>query len=85
LTLGQEPRTHGGVDRLLQRDLVRAGQFDPDIAKLLARLQRHRQDADYSAEHVFTLAGATDELEAARRFVAAARTHLIRGGWLPAG
>ncbi len=38
LSESAEPRTHGGVDRLLQRDFVRTGRFNADIAKLFARL-----------------------------------------------
>jgi uncharacterized protein (UPF0332 family) len=82
LTLPEEPRTHGGVERLLQRDFVRAGVFDPETAKLFSRLQKFRQDADYTAEFVFTREGAAEELAAAERFVEAARAVLESGGWV---
>jgi uncharacterized protein (UPF0332 family) len=85
LTLGEEARTHGGVERLLQRDLVRSGQLDPDVARLFSRLQKFRQDADYTAEFVFTENAAREEVDAARRFVEEARTLLRRGGWLDGG
>jgi uncharacterized protein (UPF0332 family) len=81
LTVGEEPRTHGGLERMLQRDLVRTGALDPDVARLFSRLQKFRQDADYTAEFVFTAAAATEELDAARRFIAEARTLLHQGGW----
>jgi uncharacterized protein (UPF0332 family) len=81
LTLPEEPRTHGGVERLLQRDFVRPGALDPDTGKLFSRLQKFRQDADYSAEFVFTESGAAEEVLAATRFIAAARAILDAGGW----
>ncbi len=82
LTLGEEARTHGGVERLLQRDLVRPGTLDPDVACLFSRLQKFRQDADYTAEFVFTVRSATEEVDAAKRFVAEAIVLLDRGGWV---
>lgn len=81
LTLGEEPITHAGVERLLHRDLVRPGLFDADAARLLARLQKMRLDADYTSEFVFTSKGAAEEIDAAKRFVEAARELLSRGGW----
>ena len=82
LTLGEEARTHGGLERLLHRDLVREGGLDPDVARLFSRLQKFRQDADYTAEFVFTAAGAAEEVAAARTFVVEARGRLGAGGWI---
>jgi uncharacterized protein (UPF0332 family) len=82
LTLGEEARTHGGLTRLLHRDIVATGKLDPDIASLFSQLQRFRQDADYTAEFVFTAAGAAGEVRDARTFVGAARKVLEAGGWL---
>jgi len=82
LTLGEEPVTHAGVERLLYRDLVRPGKLDPDVARLLSRLQKLRLDADYCAEFLFSPAGAAEEVAAARAFVEAARAILHGDGWL---
>jgi hypothetical protein len=82
LTLGEETRTHRGVVQLLHRDLVREGKLDANVASLLSQLQRFRQDADYSAEIVFTAEIAAREVEAARTFVRTAREMLVRDGWL---
>jgi uncharacterized protein (UPF0332 family) len=82
LMLGEEPISHAGLERLLHRDLVRPGTLDPDVARLFARLQKMRLDADYTSEFVFTVQGAREELEAAQQFVAAAREILSQGGWL---
>jgi uncharacterized protein (UPF0332 family) len=61
---------------------VREGKLDPNVASLLSQLQRFRQDADYSAEIVFTTEIAAREVEAARTFVRTAREILVRDGWL---
>lgn len=83
LTVGEEPVTHAGVERLLHRDLVRGGALDPDVARLFGRLQKNRLDADYTSEVVFTELAAREEVAAAKRFIEAASEHLARGGWLP--
>jgi uncharacterized protein (UPF0332 family) len=82
LTQAEEPRTHGGVERLLQRDFVQPGTLDPAIGKMFSRLQKFRQDADYTAEFVFTREGASDEVDAAKTFVGAARSLLQADGWV---
>jgi uncharacterized protein (UPF0332 family) len=82
LTVGEEPETHGGVHKLLHRDLVRDGVLDPNVAQLFSRLQRFRLDADYAAEVVFTASGAAEEVRAADTFVLEARAILKRGGWV---
>ncbi len=85
LMLGEEPVTHAGLERLLHRDLVRTGMLDPDIARLFARLQKMRQDADYTSEFVFTANGTREEVNASCQFVAAAKEILHREGWLEKG
>jgi len=85
LSESEEPRTHGGVDRLLQRDFVRAGRFDADVAKLFTRLQRYRQDADYTAEYVFTPTSAAEEVAAAETFIGEARRFLVTAKLLDPG
>jgi uncharacterized protein len=77
---GTEPITHAGVERILHRDLVRKGELDPDVAKLFGRLQKMRLDADYTSEFVFTANGAAEEIDAARRFIAASRALLTKRG-----
>ena len=84
LSESEEPRTHGGVDRLLQRDFVRTGRFDADVAKLFTRLQRYRQDADYTSEYLFTPAAAAEEVAAAETFIIEARRFLSSEDLLPA-
>lgn len=82
LSEGIEPRRHASVDRLVQRDFVRAGKLDADIGGDLSRLRALRQSADYSAEHVFTEKATTESVEMARRFAAAVRAGLNAAGML---
>ena len=82
LTLGEEARTHGGLERLVQRDLVRTGKLPPEVASVLSRLMTFRQNADYMAEYVFSEAMAKEQVDSARSFVAEARKLLQAGGWI---
>jgi uncharacterized protein (UPF0332 family) len=81
LASGEEPRTHGGITRLIQRNYVVTGRMTPETAALLSRLQTFRQEADYTAEFVISPDMARVELEGARAFVEAARAVLIADGW----
>jgi hypothetical protein len=81
LTSGEETKTHVGLERLVQREFVRPGILHPDVARLLSRLQKYRQDADYAAEFVFTKKAAEEEVEAAKTFTAAVRAILTAGQW----
>lgn len=76
LTVGEEPKTHAGLERLLQRDFVRTGKLPPETASILARLMALRQNADYVVEYVFTEAMAREQIAAARAFMGEARAVL---------
>lgn len=56
LTEGLEPRSHTGVANLLGLHFVKTGRLDPDDARLFARLQKYRVEADYSVAFVLTRA-----------------------------
>lgn len=62
--------------RLADEELRAAGKYEAGISKLLARLQKFREEADYATAFVVDDAGAREELEAARRFVAQVRAEL---------
>ncbi len=66
---GLEPRTHAGVQHLWNVHLVRTGLYDPATSRLLARLQKFREEADYAQAFVVDEAGAHEEVEAARGLV----------------
>ena len=75
---GFEPRTHGGVHHLFNLHFVKSGRFAPGASRLLARLQKYREEADCSRAFVIDADGAGEELEAARTFVETARTQMAR-------
>lgn len=73
---GLEPKTHAGVQHLFNVHFVRPGHYEPAVSRLLARLQKFREEADYAAAFVIDAAGAAEELSAARRFVGRIREEL---------
>ena len=79
---GFEPRTHAGVHHLFNLHFVKSGRFGPETSRLVARLQKYREEADYSRAFVVDAAGAQEELEAARAFVERVRGQVTpdRGG-----
>ena len=66
---------------MVQANFARSGRLAPEVAALLSRLMTFRQDADYTAEFVFTPKMAADEVSNARTFVEASRAILGAGGW----
>ncbi|HEU4582280.1 MAG TPA: HEPN domain-containing protein [Polyangiaceae bacterium] len=66
---GFDPKTHQGVLTLFNQQLVRPGHFEPRAARVLARLQKFREQADYGEVFVVDRQGAEEELVAARAFV----------------
>jgi len=66
---GLEPRTHHGVQHLWNVHLVRTGLYDAATSRLLARLQKFREEADYAQAFVIDEAGAREEIEAASGLV----------------
>ena len=82
LMTGGQPRSHAGVEVLLQRDVVRAGKLDPEIARVYGKLLHFRHAADYIADYVFTRTSAAEDVAAARRFAEAAVDRLVADGWV---
>lgn len=73
-----EPRTHQGTHHLFNTHFVRTGRFEPAATRLLARLQKYREEADYSESFVVDEAGARAEIAAAAEFVARVRAEAPR-------
>jgi uncharacterized protein (UPF0332 family) len=69
LTQGLEPRSHSGVSQLLGLHFVKTGRLDSEDARLFARLQKYRVEADYSAEFVLTKQALDEDMAACRAFV----------------
>ena len=73
---GFEPRTHAGVHHLFNLHFVKSARFEPGTSRLMARLQKYREEADYSRAFVVDVTGTREELEAARTFVEAVRAQV---------
>ena len=76
---GFEPRTHAGVHHLFNLHFVKSARFEAGTSRLMARLQKYREEADYSRAFVIDAAGEREELEAARAFVESVRVQLAAG------
>ena len=69
LTESLQAKSHAGVAQLLGLHFVKTGRLDPDDARLFARLQKYRVEADYSTEFVLTKNALEEDLAACRAFV----------------
>ena len=72
-SIGLEPKTHKAVLSLVGEHFVRTGTLAPVMGRLLSRMQRDREDADYEPAAVFTLDEAGTLLVEAERFLSEAR------------
>jgi uncharacterized protein (UPF0332 family) len=77
LTQGLEARSHAGVAQMLGLHFVKTDRLDPGDARLFARLQKYRVEADYSTAFVLTKDALEEDLMACRGFVDRVRA-LIR-------
>lgn len=75
-TQGLEPRTHEGLEHLFGLHWVKAGKVDAGSAKLLARLQKYREQSDYGIVTIFTKEDVEQELREIDRFLQSVRPYL---------
>jgi uncharacterized protein (UPF0332 family) len=66
---GIEPRTHEGTQRLFNLHYVKTGRYSVESSRLLSRLQKYREQADYARSFVADPAPARIDQEAARALV----------------
>jgi hypothetical protein len=69
-SVGLEARTHHGVAALVGEHFVKPGSLSSEMGRLLSRMQRDREDADYLAGAVFTETEAREMIAKAERFLA---------------
>ena len=69
LTQGIEARSHAVVANLLGLHFVKTERLDSGDARLFARLQKYRIEADYSTEFVLTVSALEEDLAACQAFV----------------
>jgi uncharacterized protein len=70
---GLESTTHKGTVSLLGQHFIRPGLLSPAMGRLVSRMQRDREDADYETGAVFTSAEASQMIQGAETFLAEAR------------
>lgn len=75
-TQGLEPKSHEGLEHLFGLHFVKAGRVDSGSAKLLARLQKYREQSDYGLVTVFTKEDVEQELSEVERFVQSIQGYL---------
>ncbi len=77
---GLEPKTHEGVQHLLNLHFVRGGRLEPKWNRIYSRLQKYREEADYGSAIVFDREGLDEESTAATEFCSRIRVLLGRHG-----
>jgi uncharacterized protein (UPF0332 family) len=80
LTEGIEPRSHAGTSSLLGQHFVRSGRLSSDDARLFARIQKYRFEADYGRDFVLTDAALRDDLAACTGFLDRVRAIIRAAG-----
>jgi uncharacterized protein (UPF0332 family) len=71
-----EPRTHAGVQHLWNVHFVKTGLYEASTYRLLTRLQKLREEADYVPGFELDETRAREDLEAARGLVERIREDL---------
>jgi uncharacterized protein (UPF0332 family) len=82
---GVEARSHAGTHHLFHLHFVKPGLVPARLGKLLAGLQKYREQADYERAVGFTEEGAREELANAEQICASIRDKLAREGWIDQG
>ena len=73
VSIGLEARTHKGVSSALGEHFVRPGRLPAAMGRLVSRMQRDREDADYMTGAVFTLEESAEMIAEAERFLSEGR------------
>ncbi|MBI4366004.1 MAG: HEPN domain-containing protein [Deltaproteobacteria bacterium] len=76
LTEGIEIRSHQALGRLLSLHFVKTGRFDTRFARIVSKTQKFREEADYTAEAVFTDANAAECVQEVKEWLEAVRRYL---------
>lgn len=77
LTKDEEPTTHEGVLRRFSFHFVKTGLLTLDEGKILGRLHKLREDADYGIEQGYVVGEVQEELDGVRRFERAVERVLL--------
>lgn len=69
LLKGIVPQSHEGVERMLSLYYVKTGELEVNIGRIIGRLMKLREEADYYPESTFGLNESTDAFKMANEFV----------------
>jgi len=72
-SVGIEARTHKSIASLIGERFVRPGRLSSQMGRLVSRMQRDREDADYATGAVFTDADAAQMIADAEAFLSEVR------------
>jgi uncharacterized protein (UPF0332 family) len=72
-SVGVEARPHKGLVSLIGEHFVRPGRLSSEMGRLVSRMQRDREDADYAPGAVFTAEESAQMIADAEAFVSEAR------------
>jgi len=72
-SVGIEARTHKGIGSSIGEHFVRPGLLSVSMGRLVSRMQRDREDADYATGAVFTQEEAGQLIADAEAFLTEAR------------
>jgi uncharacterized protein (UPF0332 family) len=76
VSLGLEAKSHKAIVSMIGEHFVRPGRMSSAMGRLVSRMQRDREDADYTTGAVFTTDEAAQMIRDAEMFLAEAK-HLI--------
>lgn len=69
LNKGISPKSHEGIERMFSLYYVKVNLIETDIGRIIGRLMKLREEADYYPETSFNLKDSSEALEMAERFL----------------
>ena len=69
LNKGISPKSHEGIERMFSLYYVKVNLIETDIGRIIGRLMKLREEADYYPETSFNLNDSTEAIEMAERFL----------------
>ncbi len=69
LNKGVSPKSHEGIERMFSLYYVKVNLIETDIGRIIGRLMKLREEADYYPETSFNLKDSSETIEMAERFL----------------
>ena len=73
LNKGVSPKSHEGIERMFSLYYVKVNLIETDIGRIIGRLMKLREEADYYPETSFNLKDSSEAIEMAERFLESIR------------